>query len=226
VPDALVVVTGTGTAVGKTWLTAELARGLRSRGEKVSCRKPVMSFDPLDESSDAIVLAEASGEDPLMICPPHRRYELAMAPPMAAEVLNRMAFTVGDLVTELDLPDHGLALVESVGGPRSPLAADGDTVSLIERVEPDAVVLVGPSGLGALNSILTCADALAGRSGIPLHVFLNRYEVENDLHVRNRAWLRSNTALRPVSDPNDLVDILAGLVPNTLGAPARPLEVP
>ena len=42
----LVVVTGTGTDIGKTYVTAALARALGARA-----RKPVQSFDPTDEST-------------------------------------------------------------------------------------------------------------------------------------------------------------------------------
>ena len=38
---------------------------------------------------DAAVLGAATGESPEEVCPPHRWYEVAMAPPMAAEALGR-----------------------------------------------------------------------------------------------------------------------------------------
>ncbi|MDQ4145716.1 MAG: hypothetical protein M3198_18625, partial [Actinomycetota bacterium] len=69
-PDALVVFTGTGTEVGKTWLAAKVAEQVRSAGADVCARKPVMSFDPADETTDAQILAAATREDERVVCPP------------------------------------------------------------------------------------------------------------------------------------------------------------
>ena len=87
----IVIVAGTATDVGKTWLAARLIERLSEAGWIVSARKPVQSFDQADDPNgrDASVLAAASGESRDVVCPPHRSYELAMAPPIAAELLGR-----------------------------------------------------------------------------------------------------------------------------------------
>ena len=53
---------------------------------------------------DAAVLGAASGESAEEVCPPHRWYDVAMAPPMAAEALGRPPFTIRDLMAELRWP--------------------------------------------------------------------------------------------------------------------------
>ena len=67
-----VVVTGTGTEIGKTWVTAAALRALRARGIDAHGRKPVQSFAPGDPTTDATELAAAGGEHPEVVCPPHR----------------------------------------------------------------------------------------------------------------------------------------------------------
>ncbi len=59
----LVVVAGTGTDVGKTWVGCRLARHFRERGLSVAARKPAQSFAP-DQAgpTDAEMLASATGE--------------------------------------------------------------------------------------------------------------------------------------------------------------------
>ena len=220
-PELTAFVTGTGTEVGKTWLTALMATLLRKDGWAVAARKPVMSFDVSDGTTDAEVLALATGEPEIEICPSHRRYELPMAPPMAAEILGRPTFTIKDLLGELTLPELGLALVEGVGGPRSPLAADGDSVTFIEGLGPEHVVLVSPSGLGAINDVMTSCDAL-GRAPI---VFLNRFEADNELQVRNLGWLRERGGLSVYIRPDEVVQHLTSAAPNNLGARSRSVEV-
>jgi dethiobiotin synthase len=200
-----VVVAGTGTEVGKTYVTAATTRALRARGVRVAVRKPVQSFAPDDGMTDVDILAAASGEDPMAVCPPHRRYEIPMAPPMAADALGLTAFSIADLVAELDEPEGTIVLVESAGGVRSPLATDGDTVDLVDAIRPELVVLVADCGLGTINAIRMSAAALGTHRMV---VFLNRFDPAVDLHERNVNWLRTQTRLHLVTDVETLVTLL------------------
>src|SRR4051812_48449960 len=126
--------TGTATEVGKTWWGRATLDILRSRGITVAARKPAQSYEP-DElgETDAEILGRASGEAAEIVCPSHRWYPVAMAPPMAADVLGLPRFTIGELVAEMapaSTDPGSIRIVEGAGGPRSPLAADGDSVSL------------------------------------------------------------------------------------------------
>ena len=141
-----------------------------------------------------------------MVCPPSRSYELAMAPPMAAEALGRPAFTVADLVAEIRWPDDvGVGLVEGVGGPRSPIASDGDTVDLASALRPDLVVVVADAGLGVVNAVRLSAEPFAP---VPVVVALNRFDDRDDLHVRNRRWLELRSGFDVVVSPTELADRL------------------
>jgi dethiobiotin synthetase len=194
-----VVVAGTGTAVGKTWAAAALARRLVPR---VAVRKPVQSYDA--RPTDAEVLAEASGEAPTEVCVPHRSYELAVAPFMAAARLGRPPFTLDDLIGELAWPAGGVdvGVVEAAGGVRSPMTSDGaDTVDLCDRLRPDLVVLVAEAGLGTLNAVRLCLDALDAH---PVTVLLNRFDPNDPLHVANRDWLAEHVAAPVVTDVDEL----------------------
>lgn len=209
-PERLVLITGTGTEVGKTWVGCRLAVALRDRDIVVAARKPVLSYDQDDDPavSDAALLARATGETPDAVCPPHRWYPVAMAPPMAAEVLHRPSFTVGDLVSEMVWPGGtGVGLVEAVGGVRSPMAADGDVVTLAEQLRPDHIVLVADAGLGAINSVRLAVPAL---DGWPVTVVCNRYDATDDLHHRNLAWLVDRDRLDVVITAEQLVPALLG----------------
>jgi dethiobiotin synthetase len=207
----LVVCTGTGTEVGKTWIGARVLETIHGGGRSVAARKPVQSFDPAStEPTDADVLARATGDQAEEICPSHRWIPVAMAPPMAAHVLGRPPFTIADLVSELrwPAPEPHLAWLEGVGGVRSPLADDGDTTDLCRAVGPDVVVLVADAGLGTINAVLLSMAAL---DCWPVLVVLNRFDEGNDLHVRNRAWLLDRAALDVVTGPAALAERLLSL---------------
>ncbi len=209
-PGRVVAVVGTGTEVGKTWVAARLLRSLREGGTSVAARKPAQSFAPSDDPAgyDATVLGAASGETPEAVCPPHRWYEAALAPPMAAEVLGRPPFTVADLLGELRWPDEPVevGLVETAGGLRSPIADDGDCRSLVQGLAPDVVVLVADAGLGTINAVRSTADAL-GTVSLPFVVVLNRFELSVDLHRRNLAWLRERDRLSAFVTPGDEAEL-------------------
>jgi dethiobiotin synthetase len=195
-PRRLVVVAGTGTEVGKTWVAAHVLRDLAATGVRVAARKPAQSFAPGDAETDAHVLAAATGEDRADVCPHHRWYEVPMAPPMAAEAMGRPPFSIAELVSETVWPGAGtgapvdVGLVESAGGVRSPLAADGDSVALVESLQPDTVVLVADAGLGTINAVRLSMEALdRGAHVAGLLVHLNRYDGRDELHRANHAWL-------------------------------------
>jgi dethiobiotin synthetase len=199
----VVVVTGTGTEVGKTWVGAALLRALRDRGEVVAARKPVQSFEPGAGPTDAEVLAEATGQDAEDVCPGERSYEVPMAPPVAARELGRPVPLLAQLTDEVRWPaGTTVGLVEGVGGPRSPLAGDGDTVDLAARLDPAEVVLVADAGLGTINAIRLCLPVLARW---PTTVVLNRFDAASRLHATNRAWLEDE-GVEPVIGVEPLAD--------------------
>jgi dethiobiotin synthetase len=201
--NALVFVTATQTEAGKTWWAAALARELRARGCSVLARKPVQSYAPHDTTTDADVLAAATGESSTDVCPVHRRYAAPLAPPMAAEVLGHDPFTIADLDEETRWTGHvDVALVEGAGGPRSPLAFNGDNVDLARRLQPRIVTLVADAGLGAINAVRCSAGAL---SPLRIVVALNRFSAGDVVHVRNLQWLSERDGFDVVTDPSQLV---------------------
>jgi dethiobiotin synthetase len=203
-PELLVVIAGTGTDIGKTWVGCQLATELRTRGLRVSARKPVQSFDPAEGLTDADRLAEATGEPATEVCPRHRWYPVAMAPPMAAEHLGLAPFALHDLVSELQWPPGAeVGMVELAGGPGSPLARDGDGTDLVEALRPDLVVLVSGAGLGILSDARLASRAFGAH---PLIVYLNRYDPSQELHERNRRWLVDRDGMVVAVGPRQLAD--------------------
>jgi dethiobiotin synthetase len=227
-PEQVVLVCGTATEVGKTWVASDLIRILRSRGLSVAARKPAQSFDidsegvSLGGPTDAELLATASGEHPDEVCHSFRSYHRAMAPPMAAEALGLPAFTVADLVGELDWPAKAVdvGLVELAGGVRSPQASDGDAADVLAALAPDMVVLVADAGLGTINGVRMSMDAL-GRvtstmAGVGTVVVLDRFDGHHDLHRRNRQWLAERDGFSVVTVPGHdprLADLVMGIGP-------------
>jgi dethiobiotin synthetase len=198
-PDYLVVVVGTGTEVGKTWVGAAVLAELVAAGRRVAARKPVQSFASDAGPTDAEVLAAATGELAMDVCPPNRCYPIPLAPPMAARVLRRPSFGLAELVAELSWPDGvEVGWVETVGGPRSPIAGNGNSAAFAAALDPDLLVLVADARLGAINAVLLSVTALHAR---PV-VILNRDD-GSEVCALNRAWLESED-LDIATSPHDV----------------------
>lgn len=184
-----IFVTGTGTDIGKTWTLVQLARAWRADGRVLTVRKPAQSYAPAElGETDAELLADATGVDAATVCPAHRWYATPMAPPMAAAALGAPSFTIADLAAETraGTPGAGPLFVEGAGGPRSPLAADGDNVDFARAVGAQLAIVVADAGLGTINAVRLSVDAL---TGFDVVVVLNRYDPHDDLHRRNHDWL-------------------------------------
>lgn len=189
----IIGVLGTHTEVGKTWVLARMLEGARARGFSVAARKPVQSFEPDAEATDADVLAAASGEDASIVCPSHRSYPVPMAPPIAADELGRPRIHFQDVLREITWSTGTeRVFIETVGGPRSPLTHDADSVDLLHHLQVDTVLLVADAGLGTLNAVRL---SLAAIHPLPAFVFLNRFDTSNRLHELNYRWLRERYAV-------------------------------
>ncbi|MEJ8277789.1 dethiobiotin synthase [Pseudonocardia spirodelae] len=157
-----VVVSGTGTEVGKTVATAALAAVAVAAGERVAVLKPAQTGVGPDEPGDAAAVAAlvpgvttdelARYPDPLAPATAARRAGLAPVTPAAA------AHRATELARE-----HDLVLVEGAGGLLVHLDDDGGTVADVARLLGAPVVVVAAAGLGTLNHTALTVEALRAR---------------------------------------------------------------
>ncbi|MBM6403389.1 ATP-dependent dethiobiotin synthetase BioD [Phycicoccus sp. CSK15P-2] len=169
---SVVLVTGTGTGVGKTVVTAALAALVRGRGSTVSVVKPTQTGLAPGEPGDVDDVRRLAGED----LPVHElvrlrdplspeaaaRREGVPLPPVAVH-----AKRIGEITAQADI-----TLVEGAGGLLVRLDSRGGTLAdlgtaLRYKGVSCGVVLVASAGLGVLSTAALTAEALAARS-LPL----------------------------------------------------------
>ncbi|MBO9560224.1 MAG: dethiobiotin synthase [Caulobacter sp.] len=157
-------VTGTGTDIGKTYVSCALIRALKAKGAVVDAFKPVVSgFDPKDAAaSDPARLAAALGApgDVFRIAP--RRYLAPLSPNIAARLEGdtlRLDDMVIDAVARAAEIRDGLLLVEGAGGVMSPLTDDKTNLDMVAALGAP-VLLVAGSYLGTISHVLTALVAL------------------------------------------------------------------
>ncbi len=156
--------TGTDTDVGKTWVTAMVARGLRAGGTRVGAYKPVASGAVDGRWHDIEVLSAAlGGQFPAdRICP--QRFDAALAPPEAARRESReIDANLLRSATRWWTDQVDLLLVEGVGGLLCPLT-ETETIADLAVDLGWPLVIVARSGLGTINHTLLTIDAARRRS--------------------------------------------------------------
>ena len=149
-------ITGTDTGVGKTVLTALLAKFLRARGVKVAAFKPICSGN----RDDAVLIYDAlNGALKLdEINPWH--FRVAIAPALAAK-LEKKSVTRAQVCAHIRATQKffDVTLVEGAGGLLSPLGNDFDSRDLIIALRATPII-VAQNKLGVVNHILLTLEAL------------------------------------------------------------------
>jgi dethiobiotin synthetase len=178
-----VLISGTDTDVGKTYVTALIARELVSAGVKLGVYKPACSGADVTNGharwTDLETLSKASGITELdRICP--QRFVAPLAPPVAAREAGA-SVDWGLMQSGLTRweSDADFVLVEGVGGLLCPLT---DSRSMADfAVWADLpLIIVARLGLGTINHTLLTLEAAEQRGLSVEGVVLNDVDNQAD----------------------------------------------
>ncbi len=218
-PASLIVFTGTGTGIGKTFLAVATVRAWAASGAAVLGYKPVESGVMRIEETDGYLLEQAST---FHVKPPLPVVRLAR--PVSPHAAARAETVTIDLLAIQAAVERARAsaadgvVVELPGGLFSPMTDRELAVDLIRRLAPDAVVLVAPDRLGVLHEVLSTTEAARARDVTITHVLLSPTRTPDASSGTNAAELRSFLSL-PIIDAapfGDLAPASAGEVVRSL----------
>lgn len=208
---SVLVVTGTGTGVGKTVVTAAVAALAAARGAAVALVKPAQTGAVEGEPGDLQVAGRLAGVADLH---EYARFPAALSPAAAARLASRAPLDVADAARRVgELAQRSrLVLVEGAGGLLVRYDDDGATIADLARRLGAAVLVVVAPGLGTLNATALTLEALAAR-GLPLAgVVIGSWPATPDLAARANLRDLETLAARP----------LAGALPEGAGALSPP----
>ncbi|MGH3793979.1 MAG: dethiobiotin synthase [Pseudonocardiaceae bacterium] len=213
------VVTGTGTGVGKTVVTAAIATLAIAAGVRVAVLKPAQTGVRPGEPGDvdevrrlacgALTCCElARFPDPLAPATAARRAGMSpVTPSLVAAAARALAAT------------HDLVLVEGAGGLLVRLDVAGGTLAEAAGLLDAPVLVVAAAGLGTLNHTALTVEALCTRSMRCAGVVIGSWPAEPDLAAR------CNLADLPAVTDVPLLGVLpegaGSLVPEDFLAAAR-----
>lgn len=186
------MISGTGTGVGKTVVTAGIAALATQRGDRVAVLKPAQTGVAADEPGD---LAEVRRLVGTVTTSELRRYPDPLSPEAAARRDSSAPISPAEMAraaTELHA-EHDLVLVEGAGGLLVRFDSNGATLADVAWSLGATVLVVAAAGLGTLNATALTAEVATARGLDVTGVVIGQWPPEPDLAAR------SNVADLPVA---------------------------
>ncbi|KUN41892.1 dethiobiotin synthase [Streptomyces longwoodensis] len=179
----ILVITGTGTEVGKTVTTAAVAAAALAAGRTVAVLKAAQTGVGPDERGDADEVARLAG--PVTVAEV-ARYPEPLAPATAARRAGREPVRPADVAEAAQklATEHDLVLVEGAGGLLVRFDEAGGTLADVAELLRAPVLLVASAGLGTLNTTELTARELRGRRLELLGVVIGSWPTTPDLAMR------------------------------------------
>ena len=188
-------VIGTGTDIGKTYVTGLLLKYIRDNGYNASYFKAALSGAIRDENGNLIpgdaveVLEMANLEEDTDFLVPYI-YETAVSPHLASQIegnpveLDKIRSAYDDVSKKYDY-----IVMEGSGGIVCPIRYEGKgnennimLEDIIKYLGLD-VIIIADAGLGTINSIVTTVEYLKNRNIHVCGIIMNNYKdelMEND----------------------------------------------
>ena len=228
VPVSVLLVTGTGTGVGKTVVTAALAALTAAGGSRVAIVKPAQTGVGPDEPGDLDDVRRLAAVTDLH---EYARLPDALSPAAAARRAGLPPLDLEDVAARVLAlaSDRELVVVEGAGGLLVRYDDSGSTIADLARLLAAEVLLVVAPSLGTLNHTALTLEALAHRD-LPLAgVVLGAWPDEPDLACRSNIRDLVSLAGRPLAGalrahaglldaPEFLLAARAGLGPSLGGS--------
>ena len=222
-----IFVTGTGTDVGKTYVTGLLVKKIRDAGLDGSYYKAALSGAEPDGQGnlvpgDAAWVKETAGlKDPLTDLVTYV-YQEAVSPHLAARINHRPVEleTIREAFQKARAR-HEYLTMEGSGGILCPLRWDERQHLLLEdmiRALDLGCLLVADAGLGTINSTVLTVEYLQHRS-IPVRgILFNRWKPGDRMQEDNRAMVEELTGIPVLACVKEGDRELEGLLDGLLAA--------
>ncbi|MFE0916214.1 dethiobiotin synthase [Streptomyces nigra] len=179
----VLMVTGTGTEVGKTVTTAAVAAAALASGRTVAMLKAAQTGVGPDEDGDAAEVARLAGP---VTTAELARYPEPLAPATAARRAGRAPVRPAEIAEAAAklAAEHDLVLVEGAGGLLVRFDEAGGTLADAAELLTAPVLVVASAGLGTLNTTELTARELRRRRLDLLGVVIGSWPGEPDLASR------------------------------------------
>lgn len=212
-----IFITGTGTDIGKTYISGLILKNLRDNGINAGYYKPALSGAYKKEAKlipgDAEHVCQVSGltESPENLV--SYIFETPVSPHLASQVESKNSIDENVILKDYNTlrQKYNFILAEGCGGLMCPLRIPcTSSISIGEQTKPLMlpdiikllnldIIIVADAGLGTINSVLLTVECARQKNINILGIILNRYEENNFLHQDNLKQIEFLTNL-PILD--------------------------
>ena len=227
---SVLIVSGTGTEIGKTIVTAAVAALAAARGGGVAVVKPAQTGMAPGEPGDLETVSRLAG---ITDTHEYARYPDPLSPAAAARLSGLPTLSMSQVAADIGklAEDRALVLVEGAGGLLVRYDEEGATLADLARELGAPVLVVADPKLGTLNHTALTLESMALRgvelAGVVLGSWPYSHPDEADLAMRSNLRDLETLAARPLAGalpagagqldaPEFLLAAQAGLGP-TLG---------
>lgn len=204
-------ITGTGTDIGKTYVTGLILKKLRENKKSTAYYKAAMSgnersLDKILIPGDALYVKTVSNiEQPIdEMCP--YIYETAVSPHLAARIEGN-PIDMEKLLHEFDnvCGRYDYVTAEGSGGIFCPLRLDEQQILLEDFIKARNLkcLIVADAGLGTINSVVLTAEYMKAHHITAKGIVFNHYENNNTLHEDNLLICEHMTGLKVLACVKD-----------------------
>ncbi|MCQ2516267.1 MAG: dethiobiotin synthase [Saccharofermentans sp.] len=183
-----IFVTGTGTDVGKTYVTGLIVKKLHEAGLNAGYFKAAVSGNDRDSSGnlipgDAKFVKDISGiSQPLETMCPYI-YERAVSPHLASRIEGnpvRMDVVKARFSSVVDTYDY--VTMEGSGGILCPISYDDEKIMLEDVIKELGLstILIADAGLGTINSVVLTVEYMRNKK-IPVKAIIFNNYIEGDV---------------------------------------------
>lgn len=197
-----IFITGTGTDVGKTYISGLLAKKCKSEGLRVGYFKAAVSGNEREDGKlvpmDALFVKSIAGlEQDLDSMVPYI-YEVAYSPHLAARLEgNPVELSVVEQAFAKCQESYEFIIAEGSGGIVCPIAIGEEEIWLTDVIDMTGydTVIVADAGLGTINSVVLTVNYMK-QKGIKIRgIILNHFEKENIMHEDNLQMIEQVTKI-------------------------------
>lgn len=202
-----VFVVGTGTDVGKTFVTALIVKAMRERGRKAAYYKAAVSGNARGAdgkliAGDAAYVRRVAGLTQPLETMCSYVYERAYSPHLAARIegdpleLDRVVDAYAALSRAYDY-----IAVEGSGGVVCPLRCDSQQIYLVDVITALKLpcVLVADAGLGAINAVTLTVEYMRARGLKIGGLIFNRFVAGDPICEDNAVMCEKLTGVKAVA---------------------------
>lgn len=204
-------ITGTGTDVGKTYVTGLIVKKLWENKKKAAYYKAAMSGNNRHSDGslipgDALQVKNMSGiEQPLEeMCP--YIYETAVSPHLASKIEGNPVEMEKVLKGFDDVCDqYDYVTAEGSGGILCPLRFDEQIIQLEDFIKARdlSCLMIADAGLGTINAVVLTAEYMKAHKMPVKGIIFNHYEPGNKLHEDNLFMCEYMTGLKVIACVKD-----------------------